>query len=137
MPITLNPNQPLPVVLSSNVCPPPVWPLPVANWVPLPVVAEGFPAGPFTPTYTGPVGDGLFPGPSFCPGQSIAGLIEGGEPIDPGELAERRHERREEREERREERHEDRDDRRRRRRLESKPGMAMEPLRDTEYRGGE
>ena len=70
--ITINPNQPLPVVLSSQFCPPPVWPLPVANWVSLPTVAEGFPAGPFTPSYTGPVGDpSNFTPLSPCPGTGL------------------------------------------------------------------
>ena len=73
MAITLNPNQPLPVVLTSNVCPPPVWPVPLANMLSLPVVPLDYPLGPFTPTYTGPVGTGVYPGPSSCPGQNLGG----------------------------------------------------------------
>lgn len=68
--ITINPNQPMPPVLSSNVCPPPEWPLPVANWVSLPTVAAGFPTGPFTPPTFTP-GTGLYPGDSFCPGSGM------------------------------------------------------------------
>lgn len=55
MPITINPNQPDPVVLASDLLPPPVWPLPVGDWVVLPPVAEGFPTGPFLPEPEGPV----------------------------------------------------------------------------------
>lgn len=69
----LNPNQPLPVVLASNLCPPPVWPLPLPNWLALPVVPPGFPLGPFTPAYTGPTGTGAYPGASSCPGSGIGG----------------------------------------------------------------
>lgn len=68
-----NPTQPLPPILASTLCPPPVWPLPTADWLSLPVVAVGMPAGPFTPTYTGPVGTGAYPGPSSCPGSGIGG----------------------------------------------------------------
>lgn len=68
--ITINPNQPMPPVLSSNVCPPPLWPLPVANWVSLPTVAAGFPVGPFTPPTFTP-GTGEYPGDSFCPGSGM------------------------------------------------------------------
>jgi hypothetical protein len=50
---TINPNQPLPVILASTQNPPPVWPLPVADWVVMPVVPPGFPTGPFTPDTTG------------------------------------------------------------------------------------
>ena len=72
-PQTLNPNQPLPVVLSSILYPPPVWPLPVADWKVLPVVPAGFPAGPFTSSYTGPVGTGTWPGPVSSPGTGLGG----------------------------------------------------------------
>lgn len=45
---TINPNQPPPVALSSNLPPPPVWPLPPADWVVLPPVPPGWPTGPFS-----------------------------------------------------------------------------------------
>jgi hypothetical protein len=44
----LNPNIPPPIVLSSNLAPPPVHPVPLTNQVVLPVVPPGFPAGPFS-----------------------------------------------------------------------------------------
>lgn len=68
---TINPNQPLPVVLASNICPPPLWPLPLINWLSLPPVAEGFPVGPFTPTYTGPVGGPPYIPQPPCPGTGL------------------------------------------------------------------
>jgi hypothetical protein len=71
--MTLNPNQPLPPILSSNLCTPPVWPLPNANWVVLPVVPVGFPQGPFPPAVITNPGTGLWPGPSICPGSGIGG----------------------------------------------------------------
>jgi hypothetical protein len=71
MAVVWNPTQPLPVVLASDLCPPPFWPVPHGNQISLPVVAVGAPAGPFTPIYSGPVGDGTYPGPSFCPGSGL------------------------------------------------------------------
>lgn len=50
MAITRNPNQPVPVVLASTLSPPPVFPIPIANLLVLPVVAPEFNPGPFTPT---------------------------------------------------------------------------------------
>jgi len=47
-PQPLSPTQ-LPVVLSSNLPPPPIWPLPITNMVMLPVVPTGWQVGPFTP----------------------------------------------------------------------------------------
>ena len=73
--LNLNPNQPLPVVLASKLCPPPVWPLPTVDWMSLPVVAPGFPSGPFTPSYAGPVGSGAWPGVSSCPGSGEGGTV--------------------------------------------------------------
>lgn len=75
MAIVLNPNQPRPVVLSSNQCPPPVWPLAVANWVVLPVVPEGFPMGPFPPQPLGPISDGTRPVFLGCAGVDMVSLM--------------------------------------------------------------
>lgn len=85
--ITINPNQPMPPVLSSNVCPPPLWPLPVGNWVSLPTVAEGFPVGPFTPPTFTP-GTGEYPGDSSCPGSGM--VIPALPPPPPGTTSESR-----------------------------------------------
>jgi hypothetical protein len=79
LPLWLNPNQPLPPVLASPLCPPPHWPN--THWVSLPVVQLDFPEGPYNHTtgccngdYSGPIGTGLWPGPSFCPGSGLGGV---------------------------------------------------------------
>jgi hypothetical protein len=100
-PAWLNPNQPLPPVLASPCCPPPPFdpnnpnmPLPVEDWaaagiVPiwesLPVVQLDFPMGPYDDTtgccnsdYSGPLGTGLWPGESFCPGNGLGGVPPSG-----------------------------------------------------------
>lgn len=116
--ITINPNQPRPVVLSSALCPPPVWPLPLADWVMLPVVPEGFPTGPFPTQIMGPISDGIPPIIPPCPGTDIV-VPPLTPPIE--DLRERREEireaRREAREEIREERREEREERREERAL--------------------
>lgn len=48
--MAINPNTPPPFVLSSKLMPPPVWPIPIADQVVLPPVAQGFNSGPFSPT---------------------------------------------------------------------------------------
>jgi|SRR5215475_2563833 len=69
--ITINPNQPRPPVLASDICPPPVWPLPLTDWKSLPVVPEGFPTGPFPAQSMGPISDGTPPVIPPCPGTSM------------------------------------------------------------------
>lgn len=85
----LNPNQVLPPVLASPLCPPPIWPN--NEWVSLPVVQLGTPMGPYNTTtgccqggYTGPLGTGLWPGPSFCPGSGLGGIPPGEDGEDDG-----------------------------------------------------
>lgn len=51
----MNPNNPRPVALASDLPAPPVWPLPTTNWLVLPVVPSGFPTGPFPPQAMGPI----------------------------------------------------------------------------------
>jgi len=72
-PQTPNPNQPPPVVLASNLNPPPVFPLPNANWLSLPVVPPPFPQGPFPPPTIANPGTGQWPGPSTSPGTGLGG----------------------------------------------------------------
>jgi len=71
MTMTINPNQPRPVVLASDKCPPPLWPLPVADWLTLPVVPQGFPTGPFPAQTMGPISDGTAPVIPLCPGTGM------------------------------------------------------------------
>ena len=71
---TMNPNQPCPPILASDINPPPVWPLPVVDWVVPQAVPPGFPTGPFAPNDCGPVMPDLVVG-DICVTQS---------PVTPG-----------------------------------------------------
>jgi len=67
--MTINPNLPPPVVLASNLPPPPVWPLPLANWQVLPVAPPGFPTVGFpvtVPTFSSSTA-GLVPASGAAP----------------------------------------------------------------------